>query len=519
MFRPVLFRRLGPLVVEAKRRRYAGAHQRMVQFRLPAERLNKLKERLSKSGGPPGTVEWSEIRRSILDERRFTSTNVDSTVLGLCRDLPTGKSYVEFLRSKGIALNLAIVGKLLRLYRIQTASGGLSGADQEEIIRIYEDLRASNPVLDGNTCEHLIVALTLTEKWRLSFELLDMIKLAGTPDSLTYSCLIERCFQEGELETGWRLLEEQAANKRLPNDEVFLAWLEYCRKDRANFRSNLEKMLSFTNAKTIFLSRRIGAALRDLPAEFNAQAAEARMTDSGKCSHCKSTLASIVVPEHQFQALRDAFIEAVIIKKDIFNKTTPKELDRFQKFLARTKPYDVVIDGLNVAFSAGNQKSPSVYAMQLAAVVRHYVRHKKRVLVIGRQHMDRWRSKDMKYIRENAFLFFTEDLSQDDPFLLYAALESGPRTDFFSRDLMRKHSFLLGEELGAVFKRWQQEHQFSLVSIAPDGRVIVKSPFQYDLYAHRLPEDSDRWHIPLVDECLKIHKVEKQATWLCLKFE
>lgn len=518
MFRRVHFRQLGSMLTEVSRR-YAGAHQKMVQFRLPAERLNELKERLGKSGAIPGESEWSEIRKSILDERRFTSTNVDSTVLGLCRDLAMGKAYVEFLRSKGIALNLAIVGKLLRLYRIQTGSGSLSQADQEEIVKIYQDLRAANPVLDGNTCEHLIVALTLTDQWRQSFELLDMIKLAGVPDSLTYSCLIERCFQEGDIETGWRMLEEQAANKRLPNDEVFLAWLEYCRKDRESFRSNLEKMLSFTNAKAIFLSKRIGTALKELPASFNLRAAEARVTDAGKCSHCKSTLASIRVPEDAFRALRDAFIQAVIIKKDIFNKTTPKELERFQAFLARTKPYDVVIDGLNVAFSAGNQKSPTVYAMQLAAVVRHYVRHKKRVCVIGRQHMDRWRSKDMKYIRENAFLFFTEDLSQDDPFLLYAALESGPQTDFFSRDLMRKHSFLLGDELGTVFKRWQQEHQFSLVSITPDGRVIIKSPFQFDMYAHQLPEDPNRWHIPLVDECLKIHKVEKQATWMCLKFE
>lgn len=238
MFRRVHFRQLGSMLTEVSRR-YAGAHQKMVQFRLPAERLNELKERLGKSGAAvPGESEWSEIRKSILDERRFTSTNVDSTVLGLCRDLATGKAYVEFLRSKGIALNLAIVGKLLRLYRIQTGSGTLTQADQQEIVKIYEDLRAANPVLDGNTCEHLIVALTLTDQWRQSFELLDMIKLAGVPDSLTYSYLIERCFQEGDIETGWRMLEEQAANKRLPNDEVFLAWLGHCRKDRESFVSS-----------------------------------------------------------------------------------------------------------------------------------------------------------------------------------------------------------------------------------------------------------------------------------------
>jgi len=53
--------------------------------------------------------------------------------------------------------------------------------------------------------------------------------------------------------------------------------------------------------------------------------------------------------------------------------------------------------------------------------------------------------------------------SQDDPFLLYATLRSGQETDFFSRDLMRSHAFLLGPELKTTFRRWQQEHQYSQI--------------------------------------------------------
>lgn len=496
-------------------RSYAGVHQKVPHIRLPPSRLTELKEKLASS--PVLTAaEWGAIRKGILDERRFNATNVDGTVLGLCSGLESGKSYVRFLEQSGIELNLAIVGKLLRLYRTKCE---LEEQEQQEIVGLYNGLREKNPVLDANTCEHLVAALTLTAQWRLSFELLDMIKLSGIPDSGTYSYLIARCFQDGDIEAGWKLLDEMCSNKRLPKDDVFLSWMEHCLKDKNSFKQNIIKMLSFTNAKSLFLSKRVGTALKQLPPNLGIRAVESRVTDSGKCSHCKRTLASIVVPEESFRALRDAFIQAVIIKKEIFNKTTPKELERFQAFLKKTKPYDVVIDGLNVAFSTGNQKSPAVYAMQIASVVKHYVRQRKRVLIIGRQHMDRWRSKDMKYIRENAFLFLTEDLSQDDPFLLYAALESGPQTDFFSRDLMRKHSFLLGDELGGVFKRWQQEHQYSLLSITADGRVIIKSPFKFDMFAHSVPGDERQWHVPLVEECLKIPKVEKQARWLCVKIE
>ncbi|XP_058823918.1 mitochondrial ribonuclease P catalytic subunit [Topomyia yanbarensis] len=500
-------------------RYYAGIHQRDPLIRLPTQRLNDLKQKLADSP-LPSEIEWSEIRKSILDERRFTATNVDSTVLGLCNTLEKGKSYVEYLRTKGIDVNMAIICRLLRLYRLQDNSGDhLSEQDQQDILKIYADLRKENAVLDPTTCANLIGALTLTKHWRESFELLNMIKLTGAPDSSTYNYIIQKCFLTGDHEMGWTLLKEQTENKRLPNDYVFMAWLEYSLSAGLPIANNIEKMLSFTSDSSIFLSKNVGAVLKQLHPRTGITAHDAKITEKGKCSHCKSTLASIVVQEHSFRALKDAFLKAVIIKKEIFNKTTPEELQRFQLFIDKTKPYDVVIDGLNVAFSTGNQKSPAVYATQIAAVVKHYVQQKKRVLVIGREHMGRWQSREMKYIRQKSLLFLTEDLSQDDPFLLYAALESGPQTDFFSRDLMRKHSFLLGSELGTVFKQWQQQHQYALLTITPEGKVLIKSPFQYELYAHRLPGDSKRWHVPLVDDCQRLPKVEKQANWLCLKID
>uniref|UniRef100_A0A182PQR1 Mitochondrial ribonuclease P catalytic subunit n=1 Tax=Anopheles epiroticus TaxID=199890 RepID=A0A182PQR1_9DIPT len=496
-------------------RYYAGVHQKNPKLQPATATVESIKARLA-SSSTPTAEEWKNIRLNILNERRFNVTNVDSVVLGLCPNLRMGQSYIAFLNQQGLQTNLAIVGKLLRLYRLK--EGKLTEEDEADIWRMYSELREQNAVLDANTCEHAINALTLTKHWKHCLELLEMIKISGTPDSSSYNCIATRAFQTGDESTGWHMMQEMCENKRLPNDDSFLAWLDYSRRQAdQDFHSNLERMLQFTNDRSIFLSKRVGTALLELPAEYGIRVQETRITDNGKCSSCKGSLSSIVVSEDMFQSLRDKFLKAVLINKEIFNRTTPEELNRFQTFLAKTLPYDVVIDGLNVAFSSGNQKSHTVYAQQVAAVVRHYVRHKKRVLVIGRKHMDKWRSKEMKYIRENSFLFLTDDLSQDDPFLLYAALESGPKTDFFSRDLMRKHSFLLGDELSSVFKRWQQEHQYSLLSIMPDGRVLIKAPFKYELYAHKSCDN--RWHVPLVELGYRIPKVEKQNDWLCLGIE
>lgn len=44
----------------------------------------------------------------------------------------------------------------------------------------------------------------------------------------------------------------------------------------------------------------------------------------------------------------------VIIGSDIYRKTNPRELQRFKKFIEDTKPYDIVIDGLNISYIQNN---------------------------------------------------------------------------------------------------------------------------------------------------------------------
>lgn len=46
---------------------------------------------------------------------------------------------------------------------------------------------------------------------------------------------------------------------------------------------------------------------------------------------------------------------------------------------------------------------------QLANVVKYFADRKKKVLVIGRQYMNKWSKAQMDYIGEHADLFLTED--------------------------------------------------------------------------------------------------------------
>ena len=58
--------------------------------------------------------------------------------------------------------------------------------------------------------------------------------------------------------------------------------------------------------------------------------------------------------------------------------------------------------------------------------------------------------------------FVTSGTSEDDPYLILAALHSGEHCFFLSNDFMRQHCHALGRvnpELARLFMQWQCSHQ------------------------------------------------------------
>lgn len=207
-------------------------------------------------------------------------------------------------------------------------------------------------------------------------------------------------------------------------------------------------------------------------------------------------------PEN-IKKLKDAFFKDVMINKNVFLHSNPKEITNFLNFIDNHASFDMVIDGLNVAYSIPKIKNPAMCSKLLRAVIENVLESgKKKILLLGRNHMNKWKSKDMDYVRKFATCYFVDDLlviltyfvfyfriyllnlacindlqlfffrSYDDTFILYAAL-SGNLTDFMSRDLMRGQKHLLTEDRN-LFSKWQRTHQHSLVHASLDGKVFIK---------------------------------------------
>lgn len=69
------------------------------------------------------------------------------------------------------------------------------------------------------------------------------------------------------------------------------------------------------------------------------------------CTNCNQLLKPVEVTDLEFKVLQERFLSDVMIGKNIFINSSPQELKDFKDFIEMTAPYDVVIDGLNLAYA------------------------------------------------------------------------------------------------------------------------------------------------------------------------
>lgn len=84
---------------------------------------------------------------------------------------------------------------------------------------------------------------------------------------------------------------------------------------------------------------------------------------------------------------------------------------------------------------------------------------------------------------------------------------------------MRSHAFLLGSELKAVFKRWQQTNHIQILYVNRNGNIGFSRASEHKLCCHKI---KGYWHVPYVsDEDFRFKmgetdKIEKMQ-WSCIQ--
>ncbi|CAN9502569.1 unnamed protein product [Ophioblennius macclurei] len=466
---------------------------------------------------PLTASEWRKLKESLENPHRFDIQMMGALFAARAK-LDIAKSLLTYVATETGTLSYELLLRYLTLC--------VSAGRDDEAFEVYDIMRGSFPTLDTGASSLFIKSFSRTARWREAIAILNQVKKVFTPSPRNYGDIIEAAVRHGDRATAWSLYDELLEKKLNPHPETWEVLFGVRETEEAESRSvseeeeheRLHSILLHMRNNQIYPSQGLATAIKEWFESLKGQNWTGSWTNTtvkGVCRCCASELESIQLTAEEYQQLKDRVMADIIQGQDVFNKTTPEELERFRNFVKKKPAFDVVVDGLNVA---NVNKDRSKQSETLLEVVSELERQGLTILVLGRKHMLRpsrsWDKRNMQLIQQKAHCFFTDNISEDDPFLLYATLHSGNHCRFVSRDLMRDHKACLPDGAARrLFFKWQRGHQLVLDGYVAAGRKVrFQSILSYDTI---IQTSGDTWHIPY-DDTEDRSTYEVPQRWLCI---
>ncbi|CAG0888237.1 unnamed protein product [Darwinula stevensoni] len=478
-------------------------------------------------GRPLSQTDWEQLKSVSVGYKNITERNFPGFVMRVCAaqsKFAVGKSLLNTLEKWNTPPGIGTLSKFMRL-----CGTSLEDCGEDVILATYDKIKRMTDVFDEGTLEDMIIALCETSQWTESIKLLKVMEnqnlASGRPNLLSHIAIA--AFKRGNHNLGWEMVVKihELGLEHRPSETVFDTWLDLCNEHvRLGDESSQDqacnmfwRMMHYIRDYQYYPSVTLVQRITDCFNAINKISTSAVLTTISRgsrvCQNCGEVLPAYKFDENEFLSLRSAFMEKVITGNDVFMKTSPFELRQFREMVTMAAPFDLVIDGLNILYRISNSHKKSSGLNQLASIVQFYAEDlKKKVLVMGRHHMRRKDSAALKYIKKRSLLFTTESLSQDDPFLIYAALSSGPECFILSCDMLRDHTARIHDHsLKRLFLKWLHCRRMEFHGLNSSGKPIIQAPI---LHAVQLHEHQHGYHLPYNDGSVKSF-LSVPETWIC----
>ncbi|XP_030644219.1 mitochondrial ribonuclease P catalytic subunit [Chanos chanos] len=456
---------------------------------------------------PLTASEWRKLKESSTRRNGF-ELQMMTGLLTARADIDIAKSLLAYVATETGSLSYKLLVRYLTIC--------VSGRHHSEVFDTYDIMKSCFPALDTGAYTLFIKGFSQTERWRETLAMLENVKKVLKPSARNYGDVIAGAMLHGDSETGWSFYRELLDKGLSPNQDTWRCLFESGITHRGH-EEEVQSMLTHMRDNQIYPEESVANSIKAWFESLPGEKWKGRFTtvDSrGVCRSCHAKLESIQLTGEEYTQLKNAVMRDVIEGKDVFTKTTPEELETFKRFVRQRPAFDVVVDGLNVANTSGKGSQSET----LLAVVTELEQKGLSILVLGRRHMlhpsKSWDRHHMTQIKQKAHCFFTDNISEDDPFLLYAALHSGNHCNFVSRDLMRDHKACLPDSATRrLFFKWQRGHQIVISQYTPGRRVRFQNRESYDTI---LQSDRTSWHVPYDEEGSDRCSYEVPQKWLCL---
>ncbi|XP_008572054.1 PREDICTED: mitochondrial ribonuclease P protein 3 isoform X1 [Galeopterus variegatus] len=459
---------------------------------------------------PLNSEEWDKLKEEFKGKTSFE--NWISSQMARCHSsVDVAKSLLAWVAAKNngiVGYDLLVRYLYLCVFHKQTS----------EVIDVYEIMKARYKSLESGGYSLLIRGLSHSDRWRESLLLLEDIKKVITPSKKNYNDCIQGALLHQDVNTAWHLYQELLGHDLIPLLETLKAFFDFGKDIKDDHYSNkLLDILLYLRNNQLYPGESFAHSIKTWFESVPGKQWKGQFTTiqkSGQCLGCGRTIEPIHLSPEEYEFLKGKIMKDVIDGGDQYKKTTPQELKRFENFVKSSPPFDIVIDGLNVAKMFPKARESKV----LLDVVSQLAKQNLRLLVLGRKHMlrqrSRWRKDEMEKVQKQASCFFADDISKDDPFLLYATLHSGNHCKFITKDLMRDHKACLPDaKTQRLFFKWQQGHQLAIMNRFLGSKVTFQHIFSYDTVVQTT---GDSWHIPYDEDLVERYSYEVPTKWLCL---
>lgn len=455
---------------------------------------------------PLNSEAWDKLKEDFEGKANFEQW-IMSQMVRSRSSLDVAKSLLAWVASRNngiVGYDLLVKYLYLCVFYNQTS----------EVIDVYEIMKARYKCLESGGNTLLIRGLMLSDRWREALLLLEDMKKVMTPSKTNYNDCIKGALLHKDVNLAWNLYQEMLGQGLIPMLETLKAFFDFG-KDITD--DKLLNILSYLRNNQLYPGESFAHSIKTWFESIPGEKWKGQFTSiqkSGHCLGCGHTLESIHLSPEEYAFLKEKILTDVIDGGDQYKKTTPEELMIFKDFVQHYPPFDIVIDGLNVA-----KMFPKVRESQvLLNVVSQLAKQNLRLLVLGRKHMQwgssRWRKNEMEKMQKQASCFFADNISEDDPFLLYATLHSGNHCKFITKDLLRDHKACLPDpKTQRLFFKWQRGHQLAIVNIFPGSKITFQPILSYDTVVQTT---GDSWHIPYDEDQVERNSCEVPNKWLCL---
>ncbi|XP_048218454.1 mitochondrial ribonuclease P catalytic subunit [Perognathus longimembris pacificus] len=460
---------------------------------------------------PLNSEEWDRLKEDFEGKANFEDWII-SQMVKCHASIDVAKSLLAWVAAKNngiVSYNLLIRYLHLCVTHKQTS----------EVIDVYEIMKSRYKRLESSGYSLLIRGLIHSDRWRDALTLLEDVKKIMIPSKKNYSDCIQGALLHQDVDLAWNLYQDLLGHDIIPMMETLKAFFDFGKDIKDEHYSNkLLDMLLYLRNNQLFPGESFVHSIKTWFESIPGKQWKGQFTtiqESGHCLGCGKSLESIHLTPEEYEFLKEQIMKDVIDGGNQYRKTTPQELKIFQTFVNSCPPFDIVIDGLNV----GKMCPKACDSEVLLNVVSQLAKQNLHLLVLGRKHMltnrSQWRESDMKMIQKQASCFFADNISKDDPFLLYAALNSGNHCKFITKDLLRDHKACLRDaKTQRLFTKWQQGHQLAIINSSLRSKITFQHILRYDTVVQTT---GDSWHIPYDEDLVERYSYEVPTKWLCLQ--